>query len=171
MLAEGVERCPDTRAFRNDYAWALATAADPALRDGARALALAQEVARGPGGDDPTFLDTLAAAYAEAGDYDEAARAARRAVALLEARGAPDAELAAYRAHLATLRADRRALAAHPDAAWREEVGTVLDKRLLRAEQEVRSEATQAAHSALVEIQRELSSLRREVDQLRRTHE
>ena len=48
----------------------LVTAKDSRLRDGSRALAYALEAVRR--GDTPAWLDTLAAAYAEYGDFESA---------------------------------------------------------------------------------------------------
>ena len=65
----------------NMLAWIRATHPDPALRDGDAALRLAEQVvALAP---DPDFLDTLAAAHAELGDFDSAIRVQREALALL----------------------------------------------------------------------------------------
>jgi tetratricopeptide (TPR) repeat protein len=60
-------------------AWLLATASEASLRDGGRAVALARHALELAGGDNPNVLRTLAAAYAETGDYKEAASAAGRA--------------------------------------------------------------------------------------------
>ncbi|HWY87513.1 MAG TPA: hypothetical protein VNX28_12345 [Gemmataceae bacterium] len=52
-------------------AWILATHPDERLRDGRRAVRLARKaMALGPA--HPTLLETLAAAHAEAGDFEEA---------------------------------------------------------------------------------------------------
>ncbi len=83
-------------------AWMLATAPDASVRDGTRALALAQDVERRIGGPDPIVLATLAAAYAEAGRFADAVTAARRAVQIAAAQGNAalidelNTELAAY---------------------------------------------------------------------------
>jgi tetratricopeptide (TPR) repeat protein len=63
-------------------AWTLATHPEATVRDGTRALALAQQVDQLSGGDDAMALATLAAAYAEVGRYPEAVAAARRALQL-----------------------------------------------------------------------------------------
>ena len=60
-------------------AWILATHADPAVRDGRRALELAQNYNRTSGFKDPRGLDILAAALAETGDFAEAVRIAQQA--------------------------------------------------------------------------------------------
>ncbi len=104
-LLEGPQECPASPALRNALAFALATLPEPKLRDGARALALASEVVAAGGGASPDYLDTLAAAYAELGRFDEAVALQRRALALVEGRGAPDGFVASLRAHLARFEA------------------------------------------------------------------
>jgi Flp pilus assembly protein TadD len=64
-----------------NLAWLLATSRDASLRDGARAVALADQARQLTGGDALT-LRTLAAAYAETGNYTLAASAARPALDL-----------------------------------------------------------------------------------------
>jgi tetratricopeptide (TPR) repeat protein len=67
---------------RNNLAWMLATCPDNSLRDGNRAVALAQSAVQLSGDKVPEILDTLAAAYAEAGRFPEAIATARQAAAL-----------------------------------------------------------------------------------------
>ncbi len=71
---------PNLPQVKNRVAWLLATASDATLRNGARAVALAGQANQLTGGADPIILRTLAAAYAEAGRYDEAAATARKAL-------------------------------------------------------------------------------------------
>ncbi len=73
---------PRDLAMLNQTAWILATAPEASTRSGAEAVALAQQAARLSSGQDPTVLDTLAAAYAEAGRFTEAVETARQAHAL-----------------------------------------------------------------------------------------
>lgn len=54
----------------NNLAWALATAGDPEIRDPEKAVRLAREAVDATG--DPAIIDTLAAAYAAVGRFDEA---------------------------------------------------------------------------------------------------
>ena len=65
---------------QNNLAWILATCPDASLRDGKRAVALARSADRLSGGNRASILNTLAAAYAEAGQYPEAVATARRAL-------------------------------------------------------------------------------------------
>lgn len=76
-----LEICPDFAGAQNNLAWILAVAPDVELRDGARAVELASKAERSAGnGNTAADLDTLAAAYAEAGRYSEAVATARRAL-------------------------------------------------------------------------------------------
>ncbi len=63
-------------------AWVLATNPDASVRNGAEAVELAQRAARLSRDGDPAIPDTLAAAYAEAGQFPEAIRAAQQALDL-----------------------------------------------------------------------------------------
>jgi protein O-mannosyl-transferase len=65
-----------------DLAWLLATCPETSLRDGNRAVELAQQVERLSQDGSPHTLDTLAAAYAEAGRFGEAVETAKRALNL-----------------------------------------------------------------------------------------
>ena len=101
LLAEGVQRCPDEMGLRNDWAWTLATSPNDALRDGPRALDLAQRLVAGDGAGNPAYLDTLAAAHAEVGDFGSAVRSARAAIARFDATGRRTAMPLAFEEHLA----------------------------------------------------------------------
>ncbi len=86
-----------------NLAWVLATAPDDSTRNGARAVQLAEDVARRAGHPNAIVLRTLAAAYAETGRFSDAIDAAQDAVAIAKATGndglAMDLErnIAAYR--------------------------------------------------------------------------
>lgn len=66
----------------NNLAWMLATCPDTSLRNGPKAVELAQQAVQLSSSLSPQILDTLAAAYAEAGRFPEAAETARRALNL-----------------------------------------------------------------------------------------
>lgn len=67
---------------KNNLAWLLATSSEASLRDGRKAVELAQQAVQLSGGLSPQILDTLAASYAEAGRFPEAVETARRALDL-----------------------------------------------------------------------------------------
>ena len=73
---------PDSPAIEVSLAWLLATADDAQVRDGGRALQLAEDADRRTDHDDPDALNALAAAYAETSRFSEAADTAERALAV-----------------------------------------------------------------------------------------
>ena len=79
---EALEIAPGQLQVQNNLAWLLATASDASLRNGMKAVALAEAANQLTGGANPEILNTLAAAYAEAGRYADATAIARRALAL-----------------------------------------------------------------------------------------
>jgi tetratricopeptide (TPR) repeat protein len=66
--------------------WLLATSPDPALRNGEEAVTLATKAQDLSSGGDPIILDTLAAAYAETGQFLRALAIANRALDLADER-------------------------------------------------------------------------------------
>jgi tetratricopeptide (TPR) repeat protein len=106
----------------NNLAWLLATTPDPALRDGGEAVRLAEAACASAGHDDAGFLDTLAAAYAEDGRFDDAVRTAERASRLASAAG--NTALAAVIDERAALFRRGRPFRAGADATGRPAAGT-----------------------------------------------
>jgi tetratricopeptide (TPR) repeat protein len=90
---------PDSVPTLNNVVWIQATADDPALRDGAEAVRHAERAVDLTERLVPEYLDTLAAAYAEAGRWAEAVAAADEAVALAQTAGKGElaAQIAARR--------------------------------------------------------------------------
>jgi TPR repeat protein len=76
-------------AARNEFAWELAVSRYPELRNGAFAVELMETVTREAS--TPAYLDTLAAAYAEDGRFEDAARAQQRAIDALPSSASADA--------------------------------------------------------------------------------
>jgi tetratricopeptide (TPR) repeat protein len=66
----------------NNFAWVLATSPEDKLRDGARAVTMATEACELTGYETPHILSTLAAAYAESGDFENAKKWSAKAVEL-----------------------------------------------------------------------------------------
>ena len=76
---------PDYHEALNNFVWLLATAPDARLRDGRRAVTLAEKAVSL--GDDAGSRDTLAAAFAEAGRFPDAVSTQERAVAMARTEG------------------------------------------------------------------------------------
>jgi protein O-mannosyl-transferase len=81
---------PEDPHSRNNIAWVLATASDASIRDGARALGVAQQAVQLSAGREPRFLRTLAAAYAESGRFSEALAVAQQAAMIASMQGKTD---------------------------------------------------------------------------------
>jgi tetratricopeptide (TPR) repeat protein len=79
---ELLRRSPDDLDALNNLAWILATHADPARRDGAEAVRLAERARDRSPEPVAVIFSTLAAAYAEAGRFPEAVSACERAIEL-----------------------------------------------------------------------------------------
>ncbi len=73
---------PDWQVPMNEIAWILATHPDDRIRNPGEAVRLAERAAERTARRQPVILDTLAAAYAAAGDFDHATATAREATAL-----------------------------------------------------------------------------------------
>jgi tetratricopeptide (TPR) repeat protein len=90
---EALEKRSNWALPANNLAWILATHSGPNVRNGAEAVRLALAAEEATGGQIPQFCGTLAAAYAEAGEFEKAVEAAERGIA--RARQSGDTELAA----------------------------------------------------------------------------
>jgi Tfp pilus assembly protein PilF len=97
QFALAVEAAPDNPFLLNRLGWLLATSPEDGVRNGARAIEVGERAVSITSRQDVTSLDTLSAAYAEAGRFDEAAATAREALALAARQGnrAEVADLAA----------------------------------------------------------------------------
>lgn len=90
----------------NNIAWNLATAADPAVRNGPMALDLARALDERSGIRNAQFLETLAAAYAETGQFDRAIATAEQIPAMAKLSG--EFEVAARNERVLQLYRDRQ---------------------------------------------------------------
>ena len=103
---EALRLKPDWLEPLNNLAWLLATHPDPKVRNGTQAVKLALRATGLTRQRDAGAFDTLAAAYAEAGQYKEAVAAAEQALKLANASG--DKELVnQIQAHLDLYRTGR----------------------------------------------------------------
>jgi tetratricopeptide (TPR) repeat protein len=83
-LEQALQLHPDSVDALNDLAWLLATCPDTKLRDSAKALKLANHAAQLTDRKDPGVLETLAAAYAEGGQFTEAIKTVEEAARLCD---------------------------------------------------------------------------------------
>jgi tetratricopeptide (TPR) repeat protein len=81
---------PADMEIQNNLAWLLATSGQASLRNGDKAVQLARRANELAGGTNPVVLGTLAAAFAEAGQFGDARRSAQEAIALARAAGRPE---------------------------------------------------------------------------------
>ena len=106
VLRAGLAVQADEPRLAGVLAWLLATSGQSDALDGGEAVTLARRYCESAGEQDVGCLDTLAAAYAESGQFEDAVQTARRAVEL--APGAGDQNLAiAIRGRLAMYEAGR----------------------------------------------------------------
>jgi tetratricopeptide (TPR) repeat protein len=94
QLREAVAQYQATLAIDPNYlqavqnlAWLLAVCPDESIRNGAKAVEYAKRAIQLSDGKDPSVFDTLAAAYAENGQFADAAQAAQHATELAAANG------------------------------------------------------------------------------------
>lgn len=102
---EAVRLKNDWPPVLNNLAWILATCAAEQIRDGPEAVRLAERACVLSASEQPPFLDTLAAAYAEIGRFADATTTIQKAIALAETAGNTNAasnfraRLELYRLH------------------------------------------------------------------------
>jgi Flp pilus assembly protein TadD len=98
---------PNDAHTLNELAWLLATCPEPSVRNGPEAVALARRACDLATEDQaPRFIDTLAAAYAESGQFAEAVAAAQRAAALARKAG-KEGEAEQFQARLELYRQEK----------------------------------------------------------------
>jgi tetratricopeptide (TPR) repeat protein len=102
-----VRKEPRNAEALNNLAWLLATTADSGLRNGVKAVEFARRACALTGFQKAGMVGTLAAALAEAGDFNEAAEQAQKAISLAQSGG--DQPFAATNIQLLKLYKDRKA--------------------------------------------------------------
>jgi tetratricopeptide (TPR) repeat protein len=90
QLDEALRIKPDSTEAMNNLAWTLATSPEAGVRDGKRAVELAERACTLTDFKQTIFVGTLAAAYAEAGRFDDAVATSQTACALATAAGETD---------------------------------------------------------------------------------
>ena len=78
---------PNSFLTLNRLAWIRSTSPDASLRNGAEAMELAQKADKYSGGKNPIVIRSLAAAYAEAGRFDDAIKTIERALEVADSIG------------------------------------------------------------------------------------
>jgi protein O-mannosyl-transferase len=78
---------PDNGNAMSNLAWVFAASPDQSLRDGPKAVELAEQAVRLSGGRIPILFRTLAAAYAESGRFSEAIQTAQQGIELANSQG------------------------------------------------------------------------------------
>jgi tetratricopeptide (TPR) repeat protein len=84
---KALEISPQSISALNNLAWLLATASDASLRNGSRAIQFARQADQLSGGANALVLRTLAAAYAEAGQFGKAIESAQTGLQLARSQG------------------------------------------------------------------------------------
>ena len=84
-----LEAAPDSVLPLNNLAWIFSTSPDGTLRNAARAVELAKEANRLSQNNNPIFVRTLAAAFAEIGQFENAISTAESAARLANSQGQP----------------------------------------------------------------------------------
>jgi tetratricopeptide (TPR) repeat protein len=90
QLDEALRIEPDSTEAMNNLAWMLATSPDTNVRDGKRAVELAERACKLTQYKKTIMMGTLAAAYAEAGRFDDAVATSQTACALATVAGETD---------------------------------------------------------------------------------
>jgi serine/threonine-protein kinase len=88
--SRALEINPNSVPVIRNLSWVLATCSEPSLRNGLRAVGLAEQANRLTGGSSPAILATLAAAYAETERFEEAVETAQAALQLAKTQSDTD---------------------------------------------------------------------------------
>ena len=149
----------------NNLAWVLSTSPDDDLRDGERAIELATDAAEITEYKAPHILSTLAAGYAEAGDFDKAKEWIRKGIEVnqldieaAEAREDLDKELIekAVESYKEQGESLEKELASYVDEkAWRERQTSKKEADLPQEDQSAEAEQNDSAEAPKTEMKNE----------------
>lgn len=106
LLRTGVRHAPDSPDLNNALAYFLATCPEDVYRNGPEAVRLATKACDATQRNNAEFLDSLAAAYAEAGDMAKAVETAQLAISVAERTG-QTGRIADFRKRLESYQAGR----------------------------------------------------------------
>ena len=99
-LEKALELKPEDAGVLNNLAWLLATSPDDGIRDGKRAIELATKACEKTNWEEAHIVSTLAAGYAEAGEFEKACQYSAKAVetgdSVAEVKKQLESELASY---------------------------------------------------------------------------
>ena len=99
LLQTGLKNLPESPVINNSLAWLLATSPEAELRNPEKAIELARLSCESANNLNPNYLDTLAAAQAAAGNFDEAVKSVSQAIEVAKNRS-PDTDLTHFQARL-----------------------------------------------------------------------
>jgi tetratricopeptide (TPR) repeat protein len=100
---EALQLSPDQETVLNRAAWFLATVPNDNVRDGKRAVELACKACELTKYANPAYVDTLATAYAAAGDFESAVKWCQKSIELTKS----DKSRAEFSQHLDSYRAGK----------------------------------------------------------------
>jgi tetratricopeptide (TPR) repeat protein len=95
---QAIKSWPNDFLALSGLAWVLATCPEDRIRDGKRAVELAKRACEVSSGESATCVEALAAAYAEAGEFEAASDTQRKAISM---RSTKDPLMETYRSRLA----------------------------------------------------------------------
>jgi tetratricopeptide (TPR) repeat protein len=113
-----IELAPEDDTILNNFSWVLATSPHDELRNGTRALELAEKACEVTDYEEPHILSTLAAAHAELGDFEKAREWSAKAVEIGEQQAEAEEEPGPAAEQLVQLKAELESY--KQDKPWRE---------------------------------------------------